>query len=420
MSTLIGPFAQLVTLDGLPPRGPLSDERLEIIPDAGIIVDGTLNGGGRIVDLGTYAALAREHPGAQRREVEQPTVCLPGLVDAHTHLCWAGSRAQDFAMRNAGKTYHQMAQQGGGIRATVRHTRAASDEELSAGLTSRLEGLRAQGITTVECKSGYGLTVEEELRHLRLIREAFAKTEGIDGFATCLAAHVCPPEFEGDAAGYLAHVRENLWPLLQPGSRLDVFAEPSAFWGEPLETYLAEAAATGFQLTVHADQFTPGGAALAARLGAASADHLEHADEAAIQALATSDTVAVALPGASIGLGEPYAPARKLLDRGASLAISSDWNPGSAPQGLLLAQATALAAAEKLTNAEVLAGITVRAAGALRLSDRGRLAVGLRADVSLWPTRDYREVTWCMGGMAPRCRAGTTSPAYRTTQCGDT
>ena len=407
MPTLHGPFAQLLPMTGLPSAGPLADEQLAVVPEAGLLVEGPLDRGGVVVAVGGFADLRRAYPGAQTREAPPGTTCLPGIIDAHTHLCWAGSRAADFALRNAGMSYLAVAAAGGGIRSTVAATRAADDDELRGLIAGRLRELRRRGITTVECKSGYGLTVAEELRHLRLISETAAEVPGVEVVPTCLAAHVCPPEFDGDAAGYLLHLERELLPRLAElprRPRVDAFAEPSAFWGAPLERYLRAARAMGFDVTLHGDQFTPGGAALGCRTGAVSVDHLEHCDGSGIAALAASaktdaPTVAVALPGASLGLGEPQAPARRLLDAGACLAIASDWNPGSAPQGRVLAQACTLAAAEKLSNAELLAGLTVRAARALRLPDRGALAPGMRADVSWWPTRDYREVTWRMGAL---------------------
>lgn len=408
--TLIGPFAQLLTLNNLPQRGALKDDQLEIITSAGILYDGPLNQSGTIIAIGKFEALRKEYPQASIQEIQQPAVALPGLIDCHTHLCWAGSRAQDFAMRNSGATYLEMAAAGGGIKTTVTQTRAASDETLVTNIAHRLEAMKAQGITTAEVKSGYGLSVAEEMRHLKLIAQANEKVAGIDVVLTCLAAHVCPPEFAGKPEAYLEVLAADLLPQLSayakttntPLPRIDAFAEPSTFWGPSLEKYLTAAKKQGFSLTLHADQFTPGGAALGVKLGAVSVDHLEHSDASSITVLAKAETVAVALPGASLGLGEPFTPARKLLDAGAILAIATDWNPGSGPQGNLMGQAATLACAQKLSNAEVLAGITTRAAKALRIQDlTGILAPGMAANISVWPTNDYREITWLMGAMSP-------------------
>ncbi|MFK8055355.1 MAG: imidazolonepropionase [Saprospiraceae bacterium] len=417
---LLGPFTQLLTLANLPTRGPLSDDQLEIITDAGVVYNGELNNGGTIVAVGSFEELQKQYPAATVNEVKQPAVALPGLIDCHTHLCWAGSRAQDFAMRNSGATYLEMAAAGGGIKTSVAQTRAASDETLVANIAMRLEAMKAQGITTAEVKSGYGLSVAEEMRHLNLIAQANESVAGIDVVSTCLAAHVCPPEFAGKPEAYLETLTNELLPKLKAHAeangttlpRIDAFAEPSTFWGDSLEAYMTAAKAHGFSLTLHADQFTPGGAALGVKLGADSVDHLEHSDASSIAALsldprtagaeAATQTVAVALPGASIGLGEPFTPSRKLLDAGAILAIATDWNPGSGPQGNLVGQASILASAQKLSNAEVLAGITTRAARALSQHDRvGILAPGMAANISMWPTNDYREITWLMGSMKP-------------------
>ncbi len=409
---LLGPFSQLLTLNNLPARGPISDDQLEIIPHAGIVYNGQLNNGGTIVAVGNFEALRKEYPRASINEMRKAVVALPGLIDCHTHLCWAGSRAQDFAMRNSGATYLEMAAAGGGIKTTVAQTRAASDGKLIVNITHRLEAMKAQGITTAEVKSGYGLSVAEEMRHLNLIAQANESVAGIEVVSTCLAAHVCPPEFAGKPEAYLKTLENELLPQLKAYAkttgttlpRIDAFAEPSTFWGESLEAYLTAAKAHGFDLTLHADQFTPGGAALGVKLDALSVDHLEHSDAASIEVLSKDgcDTVAVALPGASLGLGEPFTPARKLLDAGAILAIATDWNPGSGPQGNLIGQAATFACAQKLSNAEVLAGITTRAARALGQQDRvGILAPGMAANISLWPTDDYREITWLMGAMKP-------------------
>jgi len=407
---LIGPFSQLLTLSNLSSRGSIKDNQLEILKDAGIAYEGKLNAGGKIVAVGDFAALKKDYPKATITEIQQATVALPGLIDCHTHLCWAGSRAQDFAMRNSGATYLEMAAAGGGIKTSVAQTRSASDATLLTNIGERLAFMKAQGITTAEVKSGYGLSVDEEQRHLNLISQAAAQANGIEVVSTCLAAHVCPPEFAGKPEAYLETLEAELLPQLiasakttgTPLPRIDAFAEPSTFWGDSLEKYLTAAKNLGFSLTLHADQFTPGGAALGVNLGATSVDHLEHSNASSIAVLAKAETVAVALPGASLGLGEPFTPARKLLDAGAILAIATDWNPGSGPQGNLVGQAATLASAQKLSNAEVLAGITTRAAKALGIQDRtGILAPGMAANISVWPTNDYREISWLMGSMQP-------------------
>ena len=330
-------------------------------------------------------------------------VALPGLVDCHTHLCFGGSRARDFALRNAGKTYLEIAQAGGGIWDTVTQTRSL-DQETLAGITAKhANRLLAEGTTTIEVKSGYGLSVAEELKMLRAIKQASAGTAA-DLIPTCLAAHGCPKDWKGSPSDYLTEIANQLFPVLLAENlctRIDAFVEKSAFSPEEITPYLERAKQLGFDLTIHADQFSTGGSAVAVRLGARSADHLEASGEPEILALASSNTVAVALPGASIGLGMAFTPARKLLDQGASLAIASDWNPGSAPMGDLLAQASILATFEKLTTAEVLAGITFRASAALGLTDRGKLTTGQLADFILFPTADYREILYQQGKMKP-------------------
>ncbi len=397
---LIGPFTQLLPLRDLPLRGPLSDDQLEIIPDAGIVaVDG------RIAAIGPFEALRREArwQHAQLHHLDQPLVALPGFIDAHTHICYAGSRAGDYARRLAGQTYLDIARAGGGIRYSVAQTRAATEAELAEGVRRRAERHLAAGVTTIEVKSGYGLSVKAELKMLRAIRAA-ADAVAADLVSTCLAAHVVPAEFDGRESSYLDYLITDLLPLVrreQLAGRVDIFVEESAFSIAAAERYLVAARAMGFDLTVHADQFHAGGSALAVRLGAVSADHLEASTAEDIERLGRGETVAVALPGASLGLGERFAPARRLLDAGACVAIASDWNPGSAPMGELLPQAAILGAYEKLTMAETLAGLTFRAAHALRLHDRGTLSVNALADVVAFPTADYREILYQQGQLRP-------------------
>lgn len=395
---LIGPITQVLTLDGLPLKGALNDEQLEIIQEAGILIEGD-----KIFQTGTWESLCKAFPEAEKIELTGDFVALPGLVDCHTHICFAGSRAKDFAMRNAGKTYLEIAQAGGGIWDTVTQTRKLSQAELAEITAKNANRHLAEGVTTIEVKSGYGLSIEEELKMLRAIQEA-KKSTSADLISTCLAAHMKPRDFSGSNSEYLNLIAEELFPVLKKENltyRIDAFVEKSAFSSDEIAPYFQKATKLGFDITVHADQFSVGGSKVAVEFGARSADHLEASGDAEIRLLAKSNTIAVALPGASLGLGCAFTPARKLLNQGAALAIASDWNPGSAPMGDLLAQASILATFEKLSTAEVLEGITFRAAAALGLSDRGKITSGFLADFILFPTSDYREILYHQGKMKP-------------------
>jgi imidazolonepropionase len=260
-----------------------------------------------------------------------------------------------------------------------------------------------EGVTTIEVKSGYGLSLEEELKMLRAIKGAGLLTKATL-IPTCLAAHMVPKDFAGSETEYLDQVLHTLLPAVQQAAlaaRIDIFIEETAFSATTAMDFLAQAKQLGFDITVHADQFSSGGSAVAVATGASSADHLEASNETDISRLASADIVSVVLPGASLGLGMHYAPARRLLDAGSCVAIASDWNPGSAPMGDLLLQAALLSAAEKLSTAEVLAGLTSRAAKALQLKDVGRLAPGFAADMQAYPTADYRDLLYYQGKMKP-------------------
>jgi imidazolonepropionase len=395
---LIGPITQLLTLNHLPNNGALKDEQLEILSQAGILMEGD-----KILQVGKWETLQRQFPEAEIFELRSDYVAMPGLVDCHTHICFGGSRARDFAMRNAGKSYLQIAQAGGGIWDTVTQTRKLSQSDLAQITATNANRHLSEGVTTIEVKSGYGLSVEEELKMLRAIQEATQSTS-TDLIPTCLAAHMKPRDFSGSNSAYLEMISAELFPILKNENltnRIDAFVEKSAFSPEEIKGYFQKAREMEFDITVHADQFSVGGSKVAVEFGARSADHLEASGDTEIQLLAQSNSIAVALPGASIGLGCAFTPARKLLDKGASLAIASDWNPGSAPMGDLLAQASILATFEKLSTAEILAGITFRAAAALGLNDRGKLTSGQLADFILFPTADYREILYQQGKMKP-------------------
>ncbi|WP_332453710.1 imidazolonepropionase [Chryseobacterium aquaticum] len=393
---LIGPFKQIVTLANLSLRGKLSDEQLEIITDGGILIDQD-----KIFKVGNFNILQSENQNAQIEEIKGEQIALPAFTDSHTHICFGGSRANDFAMRNAGKTYLEIAESGGGIWSSVQHTRNASEEELLKTLLERIIVLVSLGITTIEVKSGYGLDVENELKMLRIIKKAQSQTIATL-VPTCLSAHLKPRDFDGDNKAYLDYILNEILPKVKEenlSQRVDIFIEKSAFQPEESKGFLLKTKDLGFEITVHADQFTAGSSRIAVEVGARSADHLEATIDEDIMFLAESDTVATALPGASLGLGEKFTPARKLLDAGAILAIASDWNPGSAPMGNLITQASILATYEKLTTAEVLAGITFRSAFALGLEDRGRLENGLKADFVTFKTDNFQNVLYNQGSL---------------------
>lgn len=396
---LTGPFQQIVTLNHLPLKGKLNDESLEIFTNGGIISDN-----GKIVETGDYQLLKQKFPNSEIDFIENEQVVIPALVDAHTHICFGGNRANDFAMRNAGKTYLEIAESGGGIWSSVKHTREASEDELVNGILERVGFLLRQGITTIEIKSGYGLNADEELKMLRAIRKAQEKTKATL-VPTCLAAHLKPKDFDGSSEDYLNYIIDEILPKVKEenlATRVDIFIEKSAFQPEESKIFLEKAKQLGFQITVHADQFTPGSSRIAVEVGAKSADHLEATIDQDIELLANSNTVAIALPGASLGLGEPFSPARKILDKGGIMAIATDWNPGSAPMGNLITQASVLATYQKLTTAEVLAAITFRAAFALDLQDRGIIAEGKKADFITYETNNFQNILYHQGSLKPK------------------
>lgn len=397
---LIGPITQVLTLDKLPLKAALKDEQLEILGNAGILIEGE-----KILEIGDFETLKVKalSLGAELIDLKGDHVAVPGFVDCHTHICFGGSRARDFAMRNSGKTYLEIAEAGGGIWDTVTQTRNLSLEELAEKTSRNANRHLSEGVTTIEVKSGYGLSVDEELKMFRAIQKAKVSTSA-DLIPTCLAAHMKPRDFVGSNSKYLAEISEQLFPILKAEklcNRIDAFVEKSAFSPEEIKPYFQKAKDSGFDITVHADQFSPGGSEVAILFGAKSVDHLEASTEKEISQLAKSDVIAVALPGASLGLGCAFTPARKILDQGGALAIASDWNPGSAPMGDLITQASILATFEKLSTAEVFAGITFRAAAALGLEDRGRLKAGLLADLCLFPTSNYQEILYQQGAMKP-------------------
>ncbi|QLL58911.1 MULTISPECIES: imidazolonepropionase [Empedobacter] len=395
---LIGPFRQIITLANLPLKGALHENQIEVLEDGGIIIDDET-----IVEIGNFETLSQQHPTIEIEQIKTEQILLPGLVDSHTHVCFGGNRAKDFAMRLDGKTYLEIAESGGGIWSTVTETRKKTVDELKDITLKHIAQLAKQGITTAEVKSGYALSVEGEIKMLEAINMANQESE-IDLIPTFLGAHMKPKDFEGSNKEYLELLVKEVFPKLKAdnlANRVDIFVEQSAFSVEEGDYFLNEAKNQGFEITIHADQFTAGGSYLATKYNALSADHLEFSGEEEVKNLANSDVVATVLPGASIGLGMQYAPARKLLDAGCCVSIASDWNPGSAPMGNLLTQASILATFEKLSMAEVLAAITFRAAKALNLADRGTIEKGKKADFISFSTFDYRNIIYYQGQLQP-------------------
>jgi len=328
-------------------------------------------------------------------------VVLPGFVDSHTHLLFAGTREDEFEQRLQGATYQEIAARGGGINATVRRVRQASKEQLKDLARPRLRRLLAAGVTTVEVKSGYGLTLADELKSLEAIADL--NVEGPQELVpTFLGAHAVPPEFAHDRAGYVRLLLEVMLPEIarrRLADFCDVFCETGVFNLDESERLLRQAQSLGFQLKLHADELTAlGGAELAARLGATSADHLLCITDAGIDALAASGTVATLLPGTAFFLGLPYAPARKLLDRGVAVALATDCNPGtSMTENLPLIGAMACTQMKMLPG-EVVTALTLNAAAALGRSDRlGSLETGKQADLQICDIPDFRQLFYHFG-----------------------
>ena len=325
-----------------------------------------------------------------------------GLVDPHTHALFGRPRLEDHARRARGDDYKAIAAAGGGILSSVADFRARSEDALVALALPRLAMLAALGTTTVEIKSGYGLSVEDELKALRAIARLKAEVP-LHVVATFLGAHEVPADYRSRRDAYIALVIEEMLPAVA-GAGLatfcDVFCEPGVFGVDESEAILAAAMGHGLGLKVHADELDPsGGAELAARLGAASADHLGAISPAGVEALADSDTAAVLLPGTLVFLGKSrQAPARALLDAGAVVALATDFNPGSSPSANLPLMMAFAVSQARMQPEEAFLAATVNAAHALRQTDgRGRLAVGAPADLVVWNCRDVRELAYWYG-----------------------
>jgi imidazolonepropionase len=368
----------------------------------GAIRDGALGiADGRIAWIGAERDLPRE--ASAHRLLHVPGAwATPGLVDCHTHLVYAGNRAAEFEARQRGATYAEIARAGGGINATVRATRTATDDELASWSRPRLAALAAEGVTTVEIKSGYGLDTANECRQLRAARRIAAEV-GVDVRTTLLAAHALPPEYAGRADEYVDLVCSETIPAAAAAGladAVDAFCETIGFTPEQTRRVFAAARERGLPVKLHADQLSDGGgAALAAEFHALSADHLEYTSDAGVAAMARAGTVAVLLPGAFYLLRETRAPpVAALRAAGVPIAIATDCNPGTSPVTSLLLMLNMACILFALTPFEALAGATRHAARALGYSDRGTLAVGQRADIALWDIAAPAELCYRIGG----------------------
>lgn len=366
-----------------------------MIPDAAVALEG-----GRIAWAGPMADLPAAYRALPEHTAEGRLV-TPGLIDCHTHAVFAGHRAVEFELRLKGASYEEIARAGGGILSTVTATRAASEDQLLAKALPRVDQLIASGATTIEVKSGYGLTVEDELKLLRAAR-GIARHLPVSVKTTHLAAHAIPPDYTGRAAAYIAEVAiPSLRAAHAQGlvDAVDAFCETIAFSPDDLAPLFAEARALGLPVKLHAEQLTDqGGAAFAARHGAISADHLEYLSPEGIAAMARSGTVAVILPGAFYTLRESQVPpVAALRAAGVAMAVATDLNPGSSPMASLTLAMNMACTLFRLTPEEALLGTTVHAAKALGLTDRGRIAPGLRADLCIWDADHPAELAYRIG-----------------------
>jgi imidazolonepropionase len=337
----------------------------------------------------------------------QGAVITPGLVDSHTHLVFAGDRAEEFHLRRSGVSYGELLAQGHGILTTVNATRRANTELLLELAKARIDVLRTYGTTTVEIKTGYGLDKVTEEACLRIINNLNALEESplyphsqVRVVPTFLGAHVVPPEYRQRRADYVDLIIDEMLPSFVGLARFcDVFCEREAFSTEECRRILAKAKALGYQLKIHADQLSPsGGAALAAELGAVSADHLDYASDADLDALRDAGVVATLLPGCSFTLRSPYPPARRLLDRGLYVALATDFNPGTSNCENMQMILELAMSSMGMSLEEALTAATINGARALALEDQiGSLEVGKRCELALWSIKNYREIGYHFG-----------------------
>jgi imidazolonepropionase len=368
-----------------------------LIPDGAIAVTAD-----RIAWIGSTSALAQQPAAANAIVHDVEGRCItPGLVDCHTHLVYGGDRAREFERRLEGATYEEIARAGGGIRATVTATRALSEDALYEASRPRLEALLAEGVTTVEIKSGYGLDAPSETKSLRVARR-LGRDLPVTVATTFLGAHALPPEYANRSDTFIDAVVNDMLPAVARESladAVDAFCERIGFTPAQVERVFQAARALGLPVKLHAEQLgNLGGAALAARYGALSADHLEYVDEAGVRAMAAAGTVAVLLPGAFYFLREKQLPPIDLFHKHrVPIAISTDCNPGTSPVTSLLLMLNMACTLFRMTPEQALAGVTRNAARALGLRDRGALEAGKQADFVVWDIAEPAELSYRFG-----------------------
>lgn len=363
-----------------------------LIEDAAILIEG-----GRIAWVGPRA----EAPSGHDTTDCEGRLATPGLIDCHTHIVYGGSRAHEFEQRLTGVSYAEIAKAGGGIAATVRMTRAESEADLAASALRRLDSLLAEGVTTIEVKSGYGLDRDTEMKMLKVARE-LSQWRPVDVVTTYLGAHALPPEFRENRQGYLDLVCNDVMPAVAQArlaDAVDAFCEGIAFSVEETRRVFEVAKSLGLPVKLHAEQLSNlGGSAMAAGFGALSVDHIEYLDQAGVDAIAASGTVAVLLPGAFYYLREKQAPPVDALRKaGVPMAVATDLNPGTSPVHSILTAMNMACVLFGLTPEEALRGVTDNAAKALGLYDRGLLTPGMRADIALWNTARPGDLAYPLG-----------------------
>jgi imidazolonepropionase len=363
-----------------------------LITDAAVLI-----ADGRIAWVGARA----QAPGGHETRDCGGRLLTPGLIDCHTHIVYGGNRAHEFEQRLTGVSYAEIAKAGGGIASTVRATRAAPEAELAASALRRLDALLAEGVTTIEIKSGYGLDRDTEIKMLRVARE-LAQRRPIDVVTSYLGAHALPPEFKDDRAAYLDHACNAVLPAVAReglADAVDAFCEGIAFSVAETRGVFEAAKKLGLPVKLHAEQLSNlGGTKLAAEFGALSVDHIEYLDQDGVDAIAASGTVAVLLPGAFYYLREKQAPPVAALRKaGVPMAIATDLNPGSSPLHSLLATMNMACVLFGLTPEEALSGVTRNAARALGLTDRGMIAPRFKADLVLWDAERPGDLSYPLG-----------------------